>query len=314
MSLVQTPDTQADPVSELTGSEDEAANAFEQRITPNQPTTEEAEPDGEPDDTTDEEASDGEPEDDGEATDELAEVEYEGKTYNVPPELQKALLRQADYSRKMNEVSAKEKVYSERMSAAEHYVQGAEKYAEVLAEVQSVDAQLKQFDAVNWQQLRADNPGEYAALAADMQTLRLSRDTAVRKAQGLKGEIEKAQQTSLNDKRNEMHKTLSKDLKGWGDELGEKIVKYALEKGYQQADLLTVTDPKWVIAMDKARRFDALQTAKTELKAKAKDAPAFVKPGAPRAKANPQADAMARLRKDNSTESAEAAFLQRFTK
>lgn len=314
MSLVQTPDTQADPVSELTGSEDEAANAFEQRIAPQEPTKEEAEPDGEPEDTTDEEASDGEPEDDGDPTEQLAEVEYEGKTYNVPPELQKALLRQADYSRAMNAVSAQAKTYTERIEAAEHYVQGAEKYAEVLADVQSIDAQMKPFEAVDWQKLRTENPGEYAALAADVQTLRVNREAAVRKAQGLKAEISEAQQKSLNDKRNEMHQVLSKDLKGWGDELGEKIVKYALDKGYQQADLLAMTDPKWVIAMDKARRFDALQTAKTELKAKAKDAPAFVKPGAPRAKVDPQADAMKRLRKDNSTESAEAAFYQRMTK
>ena len=311
MSLEQTPDTQAAPVSEQTGSEDEAASAFEQRINPQ--TTEEAKPDDEPSDDADEEASDGEPEDEPEAADPLAEVEFEGKTYSVPPELQKALLRQADYSRNMNEVSAQKKAYTERMEVAETYVKGAEKYAEILASVNSVDAQLKQMEAVNWTQLRAENPGEYAAMAADMQTLRLARDQHVKTAQGIKSEIAQAQQQSLYTQRSEMIKVLSKDLKGWGDELGAKISKYAIDNGYQPSDLDTMTDPKWVIAMDKARRFDALQSAKTELKAKAKDAPAFVKPGAPR-KSDPRADAMAQLRKNNSVESAEAVFLQRMSR
>ena len=292
------------------GSEEAAVNAFEKREQP-QPKQDEADPENEPSDDTAEEVGDDEPETDDEATDELVEAEYEGKTYKVAPELQKALLRQADYSRNMNEVSAQKKTYAERIEVAEAYVKGAEKYAEVLADVQGVDAQLKHFESVNWQQLRADNPGEYAAMAADMQTLRLSREQFVRRAHGIEAELTQAQQRGLSEKRGEMLKTLSKDLKGWGNELGTKISKYAMDNGYQAADLDGMTDPKWVIAMNKAMRFDALQTAKADIKAKAKDAPAFVKPGAPR-KADPRNEAMARLRQDNTTESAEAAFLQRF--
>ena len=305
------PNEASNEVSPEAGSEDEAVNAFEKREQP-QPTQDEADPENEPSDDAAEEVSDDEPEADDEATDELVEAEFEGKTYKVAPELQKALLRQADYSRSMNEVSAQKKTYAERIEAAESYVKGAEKYAEVLADVQTVDAQLKQFDKVNWQQLRQDNPGEYAAMAADMQTLRLSREQYVQRAHGIQAEIGQAQQRGLNDKRAEMGKALVKDLKGWGDELGAKISKYAMDNGYAPQDLDNMTDAKWVIAMNKAMRFDALQTAKADIKAKAKDAPAFVKPGAPR-KADPRNDAMAQLRKDNTTESAEAAFLQRYS-
>lgn len=311
LESTQNPPSEASAdVNHDAGSDDAAISAFEQREQP-QPTQDEAKPDDEPSEATDEEASDGEPDADDDAAESLEEVEYEGKTYKVAPELQKALLRQADYSRKMNEVSAQEKVYTQRVAEAEAYVKGAEKYAEVLADVQGVDAQLKQFESVNWQQLRADNPGEYAAMAADKQTLLMARDQYVRRAQGINTEIAQAQEKGLNDKRIAMEQSLTKELKGWGNELGTKISEYALANGYQREDLAAVTDPKWVIAMDKARRFDALQAAKADVKARAKDAPAFVKPGAPR-KSDPRSDAMARLKQDNSTESAEAAFLQRF--
>lgn len=292
------------------GSEDAAAAAFEQRV--QQPNQDEAEPDAEPGDEPAEEVEEtDEPEADADAAEELEEVEYEGKTYKVPPELQKALLRQADYSRNMNEVGAQKKALTEKLEVAERYAQGAEKFAEVLADVRGIDAQLKQFEAVNWQQLRTENPGEYAALAADMQTLRLEREQRIQRAQGVNAEIEQAKQRLLADQREAMDKTLAKELKGWGNELGTKITQYALAQGYQQQDLATVTDPKWVIAMDKARRFDELQAAKINIKAKAQAAPAFVKPGSPR-KADPRSDVMVRLKADNSAESAEAAFHQRF--
>lgn len=310
MSLAPTPEAQAPAADEPSGSEDEAVEAFARLGTP-EDTKDEAEPENEPGDDEAEEVSEpDEPEADDEATDALVEAEFEGKTYKVPPELQKALLRQADYSRKMNEVGAQEKAYVAKIAEAETLVTGAAKYAEALADVNSADAQLKQFESVNWAQLRADNPAEYAALAADMQTLRLMREQAVTRAKGVGAEIEATKSQGLAQARNEMDKALSRDLKGWGNDLGAKISEYAIASGYQPQDLATVTDPKWVIAMDKARRFDALQAAKADIKAKAKDAPTFVKPGSPR-KANPQADAMAQLRKDNSTESAEAAFLQR---
>lgn len=293
--------------NEPTGSDDEAAALFEKRL-PTEP--EEAKPDPESEVVEVEEGSDAEPDADVVTEDKLETVEYEGKTYSVPPELQKALLRQADYSRNMNEVGAQKKLLEERIEVAEGYAKGAEKYAEILAEVNGVTAQLKQFDTVDWANLRVQNPAEYAALAADKQTLLMSQSEAKRKAHSVNAELEQARNNLLISQRNEMIKTLSKDLKNWGDELGTKITQYAVKQGYQLNDISNITDPKWVIAMDKARKFDELQASKDSLKAKAKDAPSFVKPGTPR-RTDAKVDVMARLKLDNSSASAEAAFLQR---
>lgn len=307
MSQEQNLESQTVTGTETIGSDDEAAALFEKRLTPEET---EAEPEIEPTDSDVEEGSDAEPDAEENPEDKLEAVEYEGKTYNVPPELQKALLRQADYSRNMNEVSAQKKLYAERVEVAESYVKGAEKYAEALAEVQGVDAQLKQFNAIDWQSLRTENPAEYAALAADKQSLLLAQSDARNRAQNVSAELSKTQFEMLQGKRDEMLKTLSKDLKGWGDDLGTKITKYAAQQGYQMQEIGAITDPKWVIAMDKARRYDDLQASKDTLKAKAKDAPTFVKPGAPR-RTDAKTDVMANLRKTNSSEAAEAAFLQR---
>ncbi len=307
-----TPNVQADPVSELTGSEDEAAAAFAAIEGDDAPAEQpDQTPADEPAEDADTEADEADPDAESE-TEELAEVEIGGKTYKVPAEVEKAVLRQADYSRKMNEVGAKEKVYTERIAEAEKLVEGAEKRAAALAKVQVIDAQIAAYDGVNWEKAEAETPAEAASAAVKLMRLQNQRKDAVQDAANVAREITEANKRLAEGKRAEMDAVLKRDLKGWGDELGGKITRYAIETlGYTPDELRGITDPKRVIELDKARRYDALQSAKTTLKAKAADAPQVVKPGAKRVNASPQADALARLRKDNSQDAAEAAFLSR---
>lgn len=272
-----------------------------------QPTTEEAEPDDEPAEESEEEAEQADPADDDNA-EQLVEVKLEGKTFSVAPEVEKAMLRQSDYSRKMNEVGAKEKAATQRIEVADKLVQGAEKYAEVLAQSTAIDARLKQFDAVNWQTLRQDNPAEYAAAAADLQSLRMAKEQVSQRARGLDAEIADDRNKILGERREEMFKVLQSEIKGWTDASGAAITEYAMKHNVQYETLRTLTDPGVVLALEKARKYDALQANKTALKAKAQNAAPVMRPGAPR-KSSGVADAMAQLRKSNSEDDGVAALL-----
>ncbi len=303
------PDVQADPVSALTGSEDEAAAAFAAIDDGEEPSKDtDQTPADEPADDADPEAEQADP-DEAEEADELVEVEIGGKTFKVAAEVEKAVLRQADYSRKMNEVGAKEKAYVERIAEAEKLVAGAEKRAEALATVRLYDAQIEQIETA-YRKARAEGSADAPMLAADLLDLKDSRRDASQAAANVARELTESRNKLIGSQREAMDTALKKDLKGWGEELGTKITQYAVKSGYTVQDLQAITDPKWVVAMDKARKFDALQSAKTTLKAKASEAPPVVKPGTPR-RADPKADVMARLRKENTQEAAEAAFLNR---
>lgn len=292
------------------GSEDEAVSALLKKdgIDP-------AEPENEPVAESDEEPVEGEPAAE-EKTEALVEAELEGKTYKVAPEVEKALLRQADYSRHMNEVSKKDKALTQRLEQAEKLVQGAEKYAEVLSEIKGIDAQIKRFEALDWGRVRSENPAEYAALSADFNTLRLNKEQTQQRAKGINAEIDEARNAVSADKRKEqseaMAKVLDKELPGWQGDAGQLLTQYAIGKGYtpEQIGAKAMEDPLWAVAMDKARKFDALQTGKAAIKAKAQDAPQVLKPGSSRTP-DTKLDAMARLRKSKSSEDAVAAFLAR---
>ena len=302
------PPTESAP--EEAGSLDAAALAFEKREQAPQEPAAEAEAEAEDAELTTE-ADEADPEPDTEPAEDYAEVEYEGLKVQVPKDaaevLQKALLRQSDYSRKMNEVAAKEKTYTQRAELADSLIEGAKEYAQVMAEMQVIDARLKQFDGLNWGELRQQNPAEYAALAADAQGLRWAKGQAEAKAGTIQTTIDEKRQRSLGDKRAEMFKALETGIKGWSDDMGEQITKYATSNGVSFETLSKLTDPGVVIALEKARKFDELQSKRANLKPN-KDVPPVLKPGAPR-KADPKADALTRLRKSNSLEDATAAFL-----
>lgn len=312
----QNPSNPTDTAPEEVGSLDAAAQAFAMR--------EQAEPQGDAqnDEPAEADSQDDDPDAEGDNADsdedtaaELEEFEVEGVKLNLPKDqaeaIRKATLRQADYSRNMNEVGAQKKAYTQKLAEVERLTEGATKYAEALAEIQVIDAKLKQFDALNWQELRRENPGEYAAYAADAHSLRLAKDQAERKSAQIGQEVEDGKAKAFAEKRNEMDAELSKKLKGWGDAMGTQITKYAAESGVRMETLQTLTDPAMVIALEKARKFDALQKSRAELKDKAKDTPPVLKPGAPRKQSDASSDAMTQLRKFKTRDAAEVAFLAR---
>lgn len=304
----------ATAVPDDVGSLDAAARAFEQReTTPEDPevlpeTTADAADD-------DQNAGGDEPDPDDEPEVELAEVVVEGVTLSLPKDqaeaIQKATLRQADYSRKMNEVAAKEKSVTATMETAERLRKGAEQFAESLSNVRMIDAQLKQYEALNWQQLRQDDPAQYAAYAADFQSAKLNRQQAEMHARSVSHEVEQASAQSLSVKRGEMFDALKKSIPGWNDQMGQAITEYATAQGMGYETLAKLTDPAVVVALEKARKFDALQKQKVELKAKAKDAAPVLRPGVRPANTSPQNEAMAQLRKFKTRDAAEVAFLAR---
>lgn len=291
------------------GSLDAAALAFEQRKEP-------AQAEDTPDDaeaTDDDPNAEGDADSDEDTAEELEEIEIEGVKFSVPKDkaeaVQKAALRQADYSRKMNEVAAKEKQAEQRLERAEMLATGIGKMADVKAQLTAIEHQVKQYEGINWQQLRATDIGQYAALMAEMNNLVSRKAQAEFSVQRVEDEISAAHVATFNESRSEMTKALQKEFKDWAKS-SDEICNFAFSKGVKQETLAKLTDPAMVVLLDKARKYDALQESKVALRAKVQDAPKVLKPGAPRP-INAKTDAMARLRKSNSLDDAAAAFLSR---
>ena len=296
------------------GSEDEAIALFNQRAKSQAQATPET-PEDEPQEADEEEPKseedDGDPKESETEAENLVEVQYEGKTYSVPPELQKALLRQSDYSRKMNEVGSKEKDYAQRIERADKLIEGAQEYAKALAKVSALDAQLEQFKDVDFEKLETEEPARASLLAVKYMRLQTARDKAAADAQGIDAQIADSRVKNIEAKRADMFKTLEKDLPGWGEELGLKVTKYAVDSGFSREELMQLTDARLVIALDKARKFDAIQQGKAAATERAKAAPQQVaRPGAPR-RVDKSTEALQSFQKSKSPDDAVKVFMAR---
>lgn len=269
------------------------------------------EPAHEPEDEADTDAE-GDTEADPEADepkDDLAEVEINGKTYQVPKELQKGYLRQADYSRAMNEVAAEKKTYAERLAQVDQVAEGTQKYAEALAAVKGIESELAKYESVDWASLERENPVQANAIALRQLKLQQQLAVASQNAKEVGSKVATERDELLAKAKGDMLAYLSKNLKGWGDAMGETLTKYATSSGVDIKTLQKLTDPGVVIALAKAKQWDDLQASKPAVKAKAQGAAPVTKPSAPRGKPDQKAEALKRHKSDGSIDSATAAFL-----
>lgn len=309
MSQTDTPTlevVEAERPTHESGSEDEAIRALNQRDAEAEQSPET--PEDEPEDEANEEPGDGEPEE-ADAEGSLVEVEYEGKSYKLPPEIEKAVLRQSDYSRKMNEVSTKEKAYTQRLEAIEGIESGAEKRAEALATVRGIDAQIESYRGIDWAKAKAENPAGAAMAAVELLSLQDQRKEAVAAAAQVARELTEGRKRLNGEKAADMAKVLDKDLPGWRGDVGVKITQHATANGWTMDEIAAITDHRVVLALHAAAKYDALQKSKADLKGKAPSVPVS-KPGA-RRQQSPTADAMARFRNSRSDEDAIAALESR---
>lgn len=312
MTQEQNPQTPTGTAPEDVGSLDAAARAFELREEALSQDEGEAETETETqDDDPDAEASDGESDEDTDESDALVEVEYEGKQYKLPPELQKAVLRQSDYSRNMNEVAQTKKVLAQRVELVEAAIEGAAKKAEALAGVRLLEHQLKQYEALDFNTIKQEDPARASLIGFEYLNTKQQLAQAKAAADAVDGTVQGALGKVFQSKRDEMFATLKKELPKWSDQDGQALTEWHLARGGSFEDLQSTTDARRIIDMHKAMKYDALQKGKAELKAKTKDAAPVLKPGVRVQKPSAQEDAMSQLRKFRTRDAAEVAFLAR---
>lgn len=175
------------------------------------------------------EGEEGEGEGDEQPELELADVEYEGKAYKLPPELKDALLRAADYTRKTQEVAEQRKTVEAKMAEAQAAYQTSQEVIEARAVAHHIDSQLKQYENVNWNALENEDPMEAMRHWRQFQQLQQQRGQVAQYLDKTQNELsEKAAQET--DKRlRETRAFAEKELKGWSPELDNKITEFAIK-------------------------------------------------------------------------------------
>jgi hypothetical protein len=211
-----------------------------------------------------------------EAQPEFVDIEFEGKAYQVPPELKDAILRQSDYTKKTTEVSERQRALEQKelqIKAAEAEKTFRDSVKDDIRAIDRLDYQIEQYKSVDVTGMSAE---ELWKLSRHIE--KLNSDKA-QLANGLNQKwhgFQQQQQQLLADAKAKAEEHVSKAIKGWGPEAKKAVRDFAVNQGFTQAEIDSIGDPRVVNTLWKAAQFDKLQSQNIQGKVKAVPT---VKPG-----------------------------------
>ncbi|HEX5278938.1 MAG TPA: hypothetical protein VFW28_02555 [Micropepsaceae bacterium] len=177
---------------------------------------------------------------------ELEEVEHDGRTYRIPKPLKGALLMQADYTRKTQEVAEQRRQHDERVKAFEVDQRVQAEHLSDFARVVAYNDAIAQFDKADWPQIRASNPQLYNDLWFQYQQTKESRDKAVLALQRSVAERNSNAQRDSAKRVEEARAALAREFNDWSPELAGKLNQFAVSLGFTPEEVGQVTDPRIV--------------------------------------------------------------------
>ena len=301
----QAPEVQTQPGSiweaqeailKISEPEGETPETEEAQPTEEEESTEETQDESleeESEETEETESEEEEVEEESEDTDEEPEIEaddtivFEGQEYKID-DLVKGGLRQADYTRKTQALAEQRKgmeAAQQQYTAESQAVQAErQQYINALSQIIQSSAQgLDQFARIDWEALKEEDHIEYLSKKDEYRE-------AQEKVQQHQFAMQQTQQRQSAESENQYkvmirdeHNALVDKHPDWADdtkrrELGSKLRDYAIAEGYSQDEISTLYDHRALLILDKARKYDALQSSNIREK-KVKNKPKVVRSG-----------------------------------
>lgn len=175
--------------------------------------------------------------------DEFEEFDWEGKKVKGPKGLKEGVLRQADYTKKTQELSqTRKELDAERQRIAEQ-AKASEEEMKLRAKEISISEELEHYSKVDWAAWIEQDP-----IAANKAYFRQSqlKDTL----NGVKQQISESTQKRTSEAQREFAKRMEetqeyarKNIKGWTPDTDRQVVEFAKEQGIDLGFLQSVMNP-----------------------------------------------------------------------
>jgi hypothetical protein len=203
------------------------------------------------------------------AEEDLAEVELDGQVYAVPAALKGAFLRQADYTRKTQELAEHRRaVEAERQALAEQKRAAAGASQDRLR-LAALDHQLETFQGVDWEAYAAEDPQAAQALWGRFQAL---NDARGQLAYAVSHEDEREQLKEAREAAERMAQTgqkLREEIDGWSPDVAAKLIEYGQAFGVTVEELAQMADARLWKLLHKAYQADQAGQQQTAARAQA---------------------------------------------
>lgn len=204
-------------------------------------------------------------------------------------ELQRGYSREADYTRKTEDLARQRReLAAERENAQRAVEMNRQQYAQRLQELsQAVGVQLNNEQATDWDQLKEEDPVEFATRWADHQRKQEQFRTAQAELQQFQREEQQKMQQHHQQVLAEQSRRLAEALPQYADEeKGEQFrndLRSFLKNnygGFNDNEIGSVVDARHVQIIHDAMQWRKLQDGKTTTEKKVRPLPKVVKPSA----------------------------------
>ena len=180
-----------------------------------------------------------------EGADDAEDVDFEGQKYRVPKVLKDALLRQADYTRKTQEVAEHRKAIEADRQRLHNDGRQLQENLVAVGELGALNRTVQDFETYDWQAYTQQDPVRaqqdwiaYQQIKEQRQSV-LSRLQETIQAQTL--EEQRASAKALEEGR----AVLAKEIPGFGAEMEGKLADFATQFQFSRDDVLqAVADPR----------------------------------------------------------------------
>lgn len=176
------------------------------------------------------------------------------------------------------------------------------------------------YQKVDWNTLRAQNPAEYAALQAEFQQRQGQIGQFVSQVQAMAQQEAEQQQNALRQSLAQENDRLMNARPEWRNpdafnKARDSMKQYARSLGFQDAELNSIYDHRYMLILSDAASYRALQAATPQALKQVRQAPPMAKPGS-RVDVNPQEakkqQALDRLKRNPRDQDAQAAAFDFF--
>lgn len=176
----------------------------------------------------------------------LEDVEWEGQALKLPKGVKEALLRQADYTKKTQEVAELRKAAEARHQAAERTAALQAEFAQEIATLGALNAKLEPFNQVrDWPSYIRQGGAAAQADYAEFQALTQQRDQF---ANGLGSKVQQRQadeQREIAKQVEQGRAEIAKHIKDYSPTKLEELVKFAEPFGFSPEEIRQAeSDPR----------------------------------------------------------------------
>ena len=238
--------------------------------------------DEEPVETEESEDSQEETEEVEDATEEIV---WNGETKAVTKTELKQLAQQGfDYTQKTQQLAEERRIIALERQTLQAQSQIQEKALDIVGEVKAIDRQLANYKNVDWSALAETDPVEYLKHNHAYRELKETREAKVQEFQqvqsyGQQAQAQYAQQLLANESQKLQAKIPEFRNPEKAQEIKGKMLGYLEQRGFNQAEIDTIVDSRFVEVIYDALRYKGLADTKPAVKKRIEAAPKSLKPG-----------------------------------